>query len=129
MKRDNEHAARLLIEAVMHGDVKVCESAGVTRQTIHNYRKALSEDAELLQLFTEYSKELLTRTWADELESALTVTITKLTEHITMLELPTPESIKAITEALKSLAEIAITREVLRAGEPEQNKTPAAPGR
>ena len=128
MKRDNERAARLLVEAALHGDVKVSEQAGITRQTIHNYRKALSEDADLLRLFIQYSNELLTRTWADELESALTLTITTLVQHISGLESFTPESIKAITEALKALSEIAMTREVLNAGQSEQNQTITSSG-
>ena len=118
-KRDNERAARLLVEAMLHGDVTAAEQAGVTRQTVYRYRKALLEDPELLQLFTEYSKELLKRDWADALDSALAQNIVQLSLHMASLPLGTPASLEALTEAFRALSETAITREVLRAGDGE----------
>lgn len=118
-KRDNERAARLLIEAMLHGDVTAAEQAGVSRQTIYRYRKALLEDPELLQLFTEHSRELLKRNWADALDSALEQTITQLSLHIAGLPMGSPASVEVLTEAFRALSETAITREVLRAGESE----------
>jgi hypothetical protein len=118
-KRDNERAAWLLVEAMLHGDVKTAAQHKITRQTLHNYRKALTEDAELLRLFTQYSSELTKRTWADKLDLTLQMALDMLLEHIQGLEDKTPASVSAITEALKVLSETAITREVLRAGDGE----------
>lgn len=118
-KRDNARAARALIEAHLHGDRKACESQGITDRTLRNYRAALSEDPELSALFLEHLRELTRRSWAEELDATLSLTVRKLAEHIAYLEPGIPDSVEALTDAFRALSETAITREVLRAGDSE----------
>lgn len=121
-KRNNERAARALVDAALFGDRKACKEHKITDRTLRNYRAALENDAELSALFRFYCKEATTNNWAEEIGATLSASARKLRELVEAADTPNPETIAAVTGAVSTLAEIAMTRDVLKAQlEPESS--------
>ncbi|QLG11014.1 hypothetical protein HLB42_09690 [Deinococcus sp. D7000] len=114
-KRDNARAARLLAEAALTTDAKVCESHGITLRTLQNYRAALKTDPELSRLYAEARQVVITRDWAEQLGVTLSGAAAKLLALIDGAQSSAPETIQAVTGAVLGLAEIALTRDMLAA--------------
>lgn len=120
-KRDNEKAARALADAHLHDDRTACEIHKITDRTLRRWREALKSDPELSALFRLYCQQAAATDWAKEIDSALASTTRKLQELVEAAQTPDPETIEAVTGAVATLAEVAMTRDVLRAQlEPEQ---------
>ena len=62
--------AMILVEASLFGDNRAAQNAGLTRATIINYKKKLSSDPELSQIFT-LKKQELEDNWVNEVASTL----------------------------------------------------------
>lgn len=112
-KRDNNLAARLLVDAALLGDATACAKHKTTLRTLQRYRAALKDDPELSRLYAELSAEVTSRSWAQELDDTLASGIRKMRELIEATK--TPDSLEVVSEAVQGLAKIAITKEVLRA--------------
>lgn len=113
-RRDNHQAARALADAVLTSDRTAAAKHGITTRTLRRYREALHTDPELSASFRAALDELLTKSWADELDAGLQEIIRQLRARTETL----PESVDgymAIVEAAKALGEIAVAREVLSA--------------
>ncbi len=54
-KRDNDRAARALVDAVLLGDWKACEQHNGTDRTLRNDRAALETDVEPFAKYRELS--------------------------------------------------------------------------
>ncbi|MFB9994088.1 hypothetical protein ACFFLM_19195 [Deinococcus oregonensis] len=121
-KRDNTRAARILVDAALLGDATACAKHEITIRTLQRYRSALDEDEELSSLYADLSRTVTSQHWASELNITLTTSVRKLGGLIHDLTSPTAENISAVTSAVKALSEIAITREVLGAGDGEPNQ-------
>ena len=127
-RRDNEAAARALVEAMVVGDdAHVAKKHGIALRTLQNYRTMLSKDPELARLFQKRSREALNATWVKELDDTLKATLTALRTHIDGLYDITPESVEAIVKAFKAASEVAIAREVLGLADHQQDAGPATP--
>ncbi len=77
-KRDNEQAARALVDAALLGDRKAAERHGITDRTLRNYRRALEDDPELSACLERCMRAALEAqeaedraSWADETSRAL----------------------------------------------------------
>ena len=126
-KRDNALAARALVDAALFGEATACDKHKITLRTLQRYRAALDTDPELSQMYTQLSRETTARNWADELDATLSAGIRKIKS---LIEKTTdPASLGAVTEAVKSLATIAITKEVLGAENDAGNSGHPATGR
>ena len=126
-KRDNPLAARALVDAALFSEATACDKHKITLRTLQRYRAALDTDLELSQMYAQLSREMTARNWADELDAALSAGIRKIK---TLIEQTTdPASLGAVTEAVKSLATIAITKEVLGAENDAGNSGHPATGR
>jgi len=113
--RDNARAARLLAEAATSTDAKVCENAGISIRTLQNYRAALKIDAELSRLYDEARRHLSTRSWADETDFSLSVSVQKLRALIESVQTPSAKNIAVVTEAVGKLGELAMANRMLSA--------------
>ena len=116
-KRDNAKAARALVDAALRGDAQACASHGIALRTLQNYRKLLDTDDELARFYAELSRTVTTQNWANELNVTLTTAIRKQGDLIRGITTSSADNISAVTGAIKALSEIAITRDVLGAGE------------
>lgn len=130
-KRDNAKAARVLADAALTSDAKACEKHEITLRTLQNYRAALKTDQELSRLFDEAKRQVVTLHWAQQIDVTLSGATAKLLDLIEKASTPTPETIVAVTGAVQSLAEIAMTRDMLaarlRESAPEQPPAPNQP--
>ena len=116
-KRDNARAARALVDAALLGDATACAKHEITSRTLQRYRAALDSDEELSAFYAQLSRAVTTQNWATELNITLVTLVRKLGTMTRDLPGSTAENISAVTGAVKVLSEIAITREVLGAGE------------
>jgi hypothetical protein len=113
-----DRAATILVDAAYLGDPRAAEKWKVTTRTIENYRARLKSDPHFSALFAT-KRAAAEGNWKHELGRALTTSIRKLAALIENTDptiLSTPAAIEAVTGAVKALSEIAITGEVLNAG-------------
>jgi hypothetical protein len=98
----HEKAASVLAESALYGDKVTAEKWGITTKTIRNYRAKLATDSQLSVIF-QLKRQQLENIWVTELPLALKASIDFLMRATQSADPKDPESIKAITEALKVL--------------------------
>lgn len=67
-----DQKAMILAECDFGNDAEVAEKWGITRRTVCNYRKQLSEDPALLKLYTE-KKKAFAASWVDDACQAIKI--------------------------------------------------------
>ena len=87
----------------------IAEKYEVTPRTLWNWKRSLEKERRLSALFHQRLNDLLNRDWAGELDDALLDAIGKMRELIDKAD-----SLEEVTGAFRALAEVGITREVLR---------------
>ncbi len=125
---NHEAAAQVLIEYETLGLEAVCKKRKITRQTIHNYQKRLKNDALFLQVFERHRQVKSTAHWGEKLDQTMCELIETQNEAILSLR----KRIKStgidcddweqLNKATLVLAEIALSREVLRGGSDEDDQ-------
>lgn len=90
---------------------------GISATTLWRHRK--SNDPELKALQQELATEIVTHSWAAELDVALKDGIARMRYLIN-----SSNDLPAVTEATKALSEIALTKEVLRGTTNAQQNQP-----
>jgi hypothetical protein len=123
---NTERAARILVDAAYLGDTRAAEKWKITTRTIENYRARLKTDHELSALFATM-RAAAEGNWKHELGRALTTGIRKLARLLEDVTIAEADTIEAVTGAVKALSEIAITGEVLNAGNADAYPGNAAP--
>lgn len=122
-KRDNELAARALVDAILFDDRQAMAKHGIAARTLRHYRSLLTQDAELAALFTDHLKEATRRAWGAEVDAAISDMLISIKSTIASLESQTAtreeqlEILDKKMEFLKLMLEPAITREVLVSGD------------
>ncbi len=118
-KFNKQRASTILAEADLYGDSKILARWGVARQTLHNYRKRLSSDEELVQLFT-LKKRMLLVDWQTDATRCLKTGLGRLTEIIPNATKEDADTIHAIAGACKIVGELKISYEALSEPTPDQ---------
>lgn len=116
---NREYAAAVLIEALFSSDDEACKRHGCTIRSLQNYRKRLSTDPELVEVFAK-KKELFDQAWADRLPVALCKSLEFLTEAADEARRdPTyrknPAVIQAIAGSMKLIADVLLTSKIINA--------------
>lgn len=111
---DYERAATILVEAVYYGDIKTAERWGVTERTIQNYRSKLDGDPELSGFFA-LKKAAFESEWANEVPAAIRSALRFIVRAGEEADPKNPEAIHAMAGALKIVAEVELTREIINA--------------
>jgi hypothetical protein len=124
-----ERAARILTDAAYYGDEKSAEKWEITSKTIRNYRERLKTDPQLSALFQKFRQKFEAE-WKPELARSIFVTVRKIAEMVEAVDTahPCAEMLEALTGAVKALSEIAITTEVLNAGDADSSQASAKTG-
>ncbi len=119
-----ERAAKILCDAAYLGDSKAADKWEITSRTIERYRARLKSDPQLSALVGTFRAEL-EGNWKSELSRSIFVTVRKIAEMVEAVDTATPkaEMLEALTGAAKALSEIAITTEVLNAGDAGKSST------
>lgn len=108
------HVASILVEAMFYGDRRVAEKQGITTRTIRNYRARLETDENLSVLFHEKKEQFLAN-WAEDIPIAIRAGIQFIQRAANEADHKSPETIHAVAGAIKILAEIGITKEIIDA--------------
>jgi len=109
-----ERAAEVLLEAAISGDAQAAKKYGVSPRSLDNWRKRLNTDPIFSEFF-QGKKALRDQAWGDKLPAAYNAILQFLEESAKAASNTDPESIKAMTLALKTLSEIRLTERVLDA--------------
>lgn len=112
-KDDYPRLALILVEALFFGDKRTAQRWGITGRTIVNYRYRLAEDEELSRLFYLKKTEFESN-WAKDIPAAIMAGISFLGEAAKQNDY-SPEMIHAIAGAVKILAEVGLTKEIIDA--------------
>jgi hypothetical protein len=110
--RRKEQMAQILVEALYGGDREAAKKHGVSVRTIQLYRKRLQTDPELSRFFA-LKKDAFEGMWLEDSTSAIREAIRFLQRAATQADPTDPNAIHAVAGALKILAEVSLTREVL----------------
>lgn len=107
-----ERAAMILVDAAYMSDEKAAELHDCSRRSIHNYRERLDTDPAFAQCFAD-KKALREAAWAESCSPAIDA-ITQFFLRAAATASPSdPEVIHALAGALKILADVKVTKEML----------------
>lgn len=111
-KLDYDRVALILVEAAFFGEKQTASRWGITDRTILNYRNKLSEDSALSDIFA-LKKASFESEWASEIPASIRAGIRFLGEAARKANPTDPDTIHAIAGAVKILAEVGLTKEIL----------------
>lgn len=114
LKLDYDRVAIILVEAVYYGDIKTAERWGITERTIQNYRNKLDNDPELSGYFV-LKKRAFETEWANELPAAIRSALRFIVRAGEEADPKNPEAIHAMAGALKIVAEVGLTKDIIDA--------------
>lgn len=120
MKKINkELAATVLLEALYTTDEIACQRYGIDVRTLQRYRKALVEDAELVDIMRQKQEEFNKR-WAEEFPVTLIEAAKTLRSCFEEIRSDprvkkNPELIASIAGAVKICADVSLTARVIDA--------------
>lgn len=112
MTFNHERAATILVDAAYLGDPKAAQRNGCSERTIRNYRDRLESDEEFAALFQKKCDVYESR-WADALAEPMRAAAEFLTQAATRANVQNAEVITAIAGALKIMADVRVTKEIL----------------
>lgn len=114
---NHDHAAAVLIEALVSNDEAVCLKYGISLRTVQRWRRRLATDPGLSSAVAT-KKAALDAAWADDLAAPIRAAarlITDAAEGADVITKRNPEFVHAIAGALKICAEIKLIVRVLDA--------------
>lgn len=109
---NQDRAAKALVDAILMGDRAAAEKYDVTIRTMENWRSRLDTDPHFSAFFQELRAKKDER-WADDLAAALASGIRFLKDAGTQADPKDPDAIVAITGAVETLADIALTQKMV----------------
>jgi hypothetical protein len=109
---NREQVAQILVEALYSGDHETARRFGISIRTLQRYRRRLHTDPELSQIVA-LKKAAFEREWAEDATQAIREAVRFLQRAATQADPSDPNAIHAVAGALKILAEVSLTREVL----------------
>lgn len=110
---NRNRAATALVEAVYRGDKYAAKHWGVTVRSIQNWRVRLLDDAALVELFT-HKRDEAEKNWAADAPLAIRAAVIFILRAAQEAEV-TPEMVHATAGAMKLLADMVLTKQVLDA--------------
>lgn len=107
-KLNKQRAALILAEADLMGEQRTIKRYQITKNTLTNYRKRVTEDKELWDIFVE-QKKFLSEKWSEYAVEPLLKGMARLDEL-----LPKSDNIHSITGAVKILGELKIASDAAK---------------
>lgn len=109
-----ELAATVLVEAAYKGDKAAAAQYGITARSLRNYRKRMVTDEHLSALFHQ-KRALVESNWAADAPMAIRSAMQFLMRAAQDGVSYTPEAVHAVAGAMKLLADVTLTKQVLDA--------------
>ena len=113
-KVDHPRVALILVEALFFGEKRTAKHWDITTRTIRNYRYMLESNDELSAIFHAKRSEFESD-WAHRIPTAIIAGIDFISEAAKEADPKDPFVIKAIADAIKTLAEVGIMKEIMDA--------------
>lgn len=109
---DYDRVATILVEAAFFGDSQAAERWGVSERTVQRYRKRMGKSDELSSIVA-LKKENFEQNWADEIPAAIRSATRFLMNASRQADPTDPAAIHAVAGAMKIMAEVGLTKEIL----------------
>lgn len=110
----DDKKAQAIVDAVYFGDTEAAKRHSISTKSIQRWRQEISDNPALSGIVQEKLQKR-DESWASEIPAALNAGIVWLKDAFAQARKSDPEAIRAVTEAMATLAEIAMTREVIDA--------------
>lgn len=110
----DDKKAQAIVDAVYFGDTESAKRHGISTKSIQRWRQEIPNCPSLSGIVQEKLRKR-DESWAEEIPAALNAGIAWLKDAFMQARKNDPGAIKAVTEAMAVLAEIAMTREVINA--------------
>jgi hypothetical protein len=109
-KRDNERAARALVDEFFIGQRRACEKNGIAPRTLRDYKAALENDEKLAALRDAYLHEAIKRPWADELSETLSTALKRIKAQLDVVPADDLMSLSQLVALTRELMELEMSR-------------------
>ena len=115
-KSPDELMARMLVESQLKGlsDSVTAQRYEVSKKTVINQRRRLSEDSDFASLYTSLLVSARAD-WTDDISSTMKELLRFIKVACQKADPSDPKIIRAINESLKCLADIEFTRQIIDA--------------
>lgn len=121
-EEDYPRIAMILVEALFFGDVTTSRRYGITTRTIRTYRSELNENSKLSAFFLD-SRQEFEGSWAARIPGTIIGAVDFLARATQEADHKDPDTINAIANALKTLSEVQLTKQVIDARYLTGNRT------
>lgn len=121
-KLDLGRIAFILVEALYFGDITTSRRYGVATRTIRNYRSQLNINPELASLFLHSRKEF-EKDWSSRIPGAIISGVDFIARAMQEADPKDPDAINAVSNAVKTLSEVQLTKQVIDARLFASNRT------
>jgi len=108
----NDKVATILVEALFFGDARTAKKWGISKRTVDNYRVRLNNNTNGLVTVFKSKKELFEGEWANDIPVTVRIAMDYIRRASNELDI-TPEGVHAIAGALKIIAEVGLTKEMI----------------
>lgn len=109
---DYDRVASVLVEAAFFGDSQAANRWGITERTVRRYRSKMGDDDELSSI-VQVKKENFEQNWAEEIPAAIRSATRFLMTASVEADPKDPQAIHAVAGAMKIMAEVGLTKEIL----------------
>lgn len=109
-----DRAASALVDALFVGDKEAAAKWDCSTRSIEEWRVRMKEDGDLLLAFNA-KKRSREKTWAGDIPEAIASGLKFIKDATSHADPADPEAIKAITQAVKVLMDIDLTKQILDA--------------
>lgn len=113
-KRDPQHVAQVVVDASIMGDAAAAERHKISEMTVNRYRHLAEDDASVKELVSA-KWAAADKDWSVGLSSAIKAQIEFLNRAAASASPIDADVIDAVTGALKTLADVALTSRMLDA--------------
>lgn len=112
-KFNAERAAVILVEAAYKGEKQAAKDWGITTRSLRNWRRRLDSDESFSAIF-RHKKELAEKDWAQDAPLTIRAAMAFI-RRASQSESQDPEMVHAVAGAMKLLADVTLTKQVLDA--------------
>ena len=113
---DPDRVARILIWALVHGDASACAEFGVILRTVQRYRVTLGSNQQLSEAVAIRLKELReSDNYEERVGQTIYTALGFLERACSEMDARDPDSVTAVTEALKALFSFEVANKILNA--------------
>ena len=114
MAYSTETKARAIVDSALMTDREAAEKHDLSRKSIERWRRELDTDPELQARFTELWEEVrAAEDWVEDATDTIRTALSFLRTAMDELDPSDPDAVRAVTEAIGTLAEAKVMADVV----------------